>query len=457
MLDGTMKALIIDDDPGVREALRMTLKSGRIDCILAEDGSTGLAAIEGRQDLGLVFLDIKMPGRDGLDLLKDIRAMRPDLPVIMISGHGTIETAVGATKQGAYDFLEKPLDRDRVLLLARNALEQTRIHRENRRLREREAAKILGESAAIKELLAAVNRVAPTNARVLITGENGTGKELVAQRLHDLSPRAGGPLVDVNCAAIPKELLESELFGHEKGSFTGAHQQKKGKFELADGGTLFLDEVGDMDLAAQAKVLRVIEQNRVERVGGSKPIEVNVRVIAATNKNLPEEVQAGRFREDLYYRLNVLELRCPPLRERRDDIPLLATSFLAEAVKRNATPPRVFADDALQALAREDWPGNVRQLKNVVEQLAILAPGQTIGAADVGLVVRGATAGPAATDHYRGARTFDEFKDIAEKEFLLRRLEENGWNVKKTAELLGMQRSNLYKKIEKYDLKKPER
>ncbi len=453
-----MKALIIDDEPGIRESLRMTLKGGRIECILAEDGATGLAAIEGRGDLGLVFLDIKMPGRDGLDVLKEIRASRPDLPVIMISGHGTIETAVGATKQGAYDVLEKPLDRDRVLLLARNALEQARVNRENRRLREREAAKILGESAAIRELLLAIDRVAPTHARVLITGENGTGKELVARRLHDLSPRASGPLVDVNCAAIPKELLESELFGHEKGSFTGAHQQKKGKFELADGGTLFLDEVGDMDLAAQAKVLRVIEQNRVERVGGSKPIEVNVRVVAATNKNLPEEVRAGRFREDLYYRLNVVELRCPPLRDRREDVPLLAAAFLSEAVKRNATQPRSFADGALQALAREDWPGNVRQLRNVVEQLAILAPKETIAAEDVAGLVRGAApTALSATDPYRGARTFDEFKDVAEKEFLVRRLEENGWNVKKTAELLGMQRSNLYKKLERYDIRKPER
>jgi len=453
-----MKALIIDDEPGIREALRMTLKGGRIDCVLAEDGATGLAAIEGRSDLGVVFLDIRMPGKDGLDVLKEVRALRPDLPVIMISGHGTIETAVGATKQGAYDFLEKPLDRDRVLLLARNALEQARVNRENRRLKEREAARILGGSAAIRELLVAIDRVAPTNARVLITGENGTGKELVARRLHDLSPRANGPLVDVNCAAIPKELLESELFGHEKGSFTGAHQQKKGKFELADSGTLFLDEVGDMDLAAQAKVLRVIEQNRVERVGGAKPIEVNVRVVAATNKNLPEEVRAGRFREDLYYRLNVVELRCPPLRERREDIPLLAAAFLSEAVKRNATQPRTLADDALQALAREDWPGNVRQLRNVVEQLAILAPRETIAGEDVtGLVRAAAPTSASATDPYRGARTFDEFKDVAEKDFLVRRLEENGWNVKKTAELLGMQRSNLYKKLERYGIRKPER
>jgi two-component system nitrogen regulation response regulator NtrX len=270
-----------------------------------------------------------------MEVLADLRTRRPSLPVVMISGHGNIETAVQATKQGAYDFLEKPLDRDRVLLLARNAIERTRLERENFSLKKREAARMLGESRPIHDLLGSIDRVAPTHARVLVTGENGTGKELVARRLHDLSPRCDGPFVDVNCAAIPKELLESELFGHEKGSFTGAHAQKKGKFELADQGTLFLDEVGDMALAAQAKVLRVIEQNRVERVGGSRPIEVDVRVIAATNKDLPEEVRKGDFREDLYYRLNVVEVRCPPLRERRDDIAVLATSFLEEAVKRN--------------------------------------------------------------------------------------------------------------------------
>ena len=258
----------------------------------------------------------------------------------------------------------------------------------------------------------------------------------------------------MNCAAIPKDLLESELFGHEKGSFTGAHAQKKGKFELADGGTLFLDEIGDMDLAAQAKVLRVIEQNRVERVGGAKPIEVDVRIVAATNKNLPEEVKEGRFREDLFYRLNVVEVRCPALRERRDDTAVLASAFLAEAVKRNGTPPRALGADAVEALAREDWPGNVRQLKNVVEHLAILAPAETITAADVTLAVGGRASAPAETDPYRGSRSFEEFKETAEKEFLLKRLEENQWNVKRTAELLGMQRSNLYKKIEKYGLKR---
>jgi len=450
-----MKALIIDDDPGVREALRMTLKSDKIDCVLAEDGSQGLRVLKERDDVGLVFLDIKMPGRDGMEILNDLRRSRPELPVVMISGHGSIETAVAATREGAFDFLEKPLDRDRVLVLARNALRQALLLKENVTLRARGAARMIGESSAVQELLASIDRVGATQARVLITGENGTGKELVARRLHDMSPNADGPFVDVNCAAIPKDLLESELFGHEKGSFTGAHAQKKGKFELADGGTLFLDEIGDMDLAAQAKVLRVLEQNKVERVGGNKPIEVKVRVLAATNKDLLEEVREGRFREDLYYRLNVVELRCPPLRERRGDVKLLAAAFLSDAVKRNGLSTRAFTPESIAALEREDWPGNVRQLKNVVENLAILAAGESIGPDDVTRAMGGSVRQAPPDDPYRSVRTFEEFKETAERDFIVRRLEDNSWNVKRTAELLSMQRSNLYKKIEKYGLKKP--
>jgi two-component system nitrogen regulation response regulator NtrX len=451
-----MKALIVDDEPDIRAALASTLRSAKLEAVEAADGDRALELLAGAGEaVGLVFLDVKMPGRDGIEILDEVRRARPDLPVIMISGHGTIETAVQATKKGAFDFLEKPLDRDRVLLLARNALDHARLERENRKLKEQQAARILGESAAIRELLRAIDRVAPSHARVLVTGENGTGKELVARRVHDLSPRSNGPFVDVNCAAIPRELLESELFGHEKGSFTGAFAQKKGKFELADGGTLFLDEVGDMDLAAQAKVLRVIEQNRVERVGGSKPIQVDVRVLAATNKNLLDAVARGQFREDLYYRLNVVELRCPPLRERRDDVPLLAAHFLADAVKRNGVEPKRLAEEALRALARESWPGNVRQLKNVIEHLAILAPGPEITAADVAKAL-GAGAPARADAPPAEAATFEAFKETAERDFLEKKLRENRWNVKRTAEQLGMQRSNLYKKIEKYGLKKPE-
>ena len=448
-----MKALIIDDEPAIREALRMTLKAARLDAVLAEDGEKGLQEAE-NPAISVVFLDIKMPGRDGLEILTDLRQRRPDLPVIMISGHGTIETAVQATQSGAFDFLEKPLDRDRVLLLARNATATAKLQKENTKLKSREATRILGSSRPIRELLAAIERVAPTQARVLITGENGSGKELIANRVHDLSPRADGPFIDVNCAAIPKDLLESELFGHEKGSFTGAHAQKKGKFELAHGGTLFLDEIGDMDLAAQAKVLRVLEQNKVERVGGSEPIDVDVRVVAATNKDLPKEVAEGNFREDLYYRLNVVELQSPPLRERRDDIAILAGAFLEEATRRNGTGPRTIGFEGNQALQREDWPGNVRQLRNAIEYLAIMAAAEEISPEDVTRAV-GAKTSALTEDPYRGAASFEEFKDTAEREFLERRLLENGWNVKRTAELLGMQRSNLYKKIDKYQLKKP--
>ncbi|MFB3066378.1 MAG: sigma-54-dependent transcriptional regulator [Planctomycetota bacterium] len=449
-----MKALLIDDEAGIRDALALTLKAAKLQAVHAEDGEAGLRVLEDGPDIDVVFLDIKMPGRDGLEILEEIRARLPDLPVVMISGHGTIETAVDATKKGAFDFIEKPLDRERVLLVARNAVEHSKLQRENRALRARGATRILGNSPAIAQLLSAVDRVARTHARVLITGENGTGKELVVQRIHDLSPRAGGPLVDVNCAAIPKDLLESELFGHEKGSFTGAVAQKQGKFELASGGTLFLDEVGDMALAAQAKVLRVLEQDTVERVGGNKPIETDVRVVSATNKNLLEEVAEGRFREDLYYRLNVVEIRTPPLRERRGDVELLAGAFLNDACRRNGVERRELSPDGLQALQREDWPGNVRQLKNVMEHLAILAPGPSIGAVDVALAV-GQNVRPRAQDPYSASRTFEEFKENAERQFLLKRLQGNQWNVKRTAEQLGMQRSNLYKKIEKYDLRKP--
>lgn len=452
--NGKMKALIIDDEPGIREALVMTLKSARIDAITAKDGAIGLKAAEDGT-VGLVFLDIKMPGQDGMEVLRILRENRPDLPVIMISGHGTIETAVEATQLGAFDFLEKPLDRDRVLLLARNAFKTTTLQRENTRLKSRGATRILGSAKPIKELLAAIDRVAPTHARVLITGENGTGKELIARRVHDLSACANATFIDVNCAAIPKDLLESELFGHEKGSFTGAHAQKKGKFELADGGTLFLDEIGDLDLAAQAKVLRVLEENKVERVGGSKQINVHVRVLAATNKDLLKEVAEGNFREDLYYRLKVVELTSPPLRERREDIAVLAAAFLEEVTRRNGTPPRVLGSEASEALQRGDWPGNVRQLRNAVEHMAIMAAAEEITAADVTRAM-GARTSALTEDPYRGASSFEEFKDTAEREFLERRLIENGWNVKRTAELLNMQRSNLYKKLDKYDLRKPQ-
>jgi two-component system nitrogen regulation response regulator NtrX len=373
----------------------------------------------------------------------------------MISGHGTIETALEATRRGAFDFIEKPLDRDRVLLTIRNAHQLRRLRGENVELRTRlsdASRRMLGSSPSLQAVREVVAKVAPTQARVLVQGPSGSGKELVARLIHEMSPRASGPFVDVNCAAIPKELLESELFGHEKGSFTGATATRKGKFEQATGGTLFLDEVGDMSLEAQAKVLRVVEEQKVQRVGGADPIPVDVRLVAATNKDLKQEVDEGTFREDLYYRLAVVPLRVPPLRERADDIPELAGAFLVRfAGDLGREAPRL-TENALRWLQRQAWPGNVRQLRNLMERCAILVEGAGIDVSD--LEALGGSGPPSGeADPFRSCKTFEEFKDTAERLFLQQRLAENDWNVKRTAEVLGMQRSNLYKKIERYGLK----
>ncbi|HEY7530109.1 MAG TPA: sigma-54 dependent transcriptional regulator, partial [Gemmatimonadota bacterium] len=364
--------LVIDDEEGVRESLREILEFEGWRCTLARDAEQGLVRFrEAAPDV--VLLDVKMPRVDGMEALTKIRALDPDAVVVMISGHGNVESAVAAVKRGAHDYLQKPLDTDRLLTTLGNAAAARRLLVENRRLRSRPRGEpIVGTSPAIREVLERASRVAPTRASVLLTGESGTGKELLARAIHRMSDRRRGPFVEVNCAAIPGELIESELFGHEKGSFTGAHAQRKGKFESAHGGTLFLDEVGDMSAPAQAKVLRALQEGVIERVGGNEPISVDVRVLAATNKNLEEEIRAGSFREDLYYRLNVVPLHVPPLRERPEDLPDLARHFLAVYAQENNQPPKRFADDALEALARRDWPGNVRQLKNVVERLAIL-------------------------------------------------------------------------------------
>jgi two-component system nitrogen regulation response regulator NtrX len=401
----------------------------------------------------VVLLDVKMPGKDGLEILKELKESRPEIDVVMISGHGTIHTAVEATKLGAFDFIEKPLDRERILLTLKNALKVRSLADENVKLRGQvsDRYRILGESPAIGKILDAIRKVAPTQARVLITGENGTGKELVARNIHQLSPRWNRPFVEVNCAAIPSELIESELFGHEKGSFPGAVARRKGKFELANGGTLFLDEVGDMDLAAQSKVLRVLEDSMVERVGGDKPVKVDVRVLAATNKDLTEAVENGEFREDLFYRLNVVPIHVPSLAERREDVPLLAQHFLAKAVEENDLEERVLIPEALAFLSRQTWPGNVRQLRNLMERCAILTPEGELAAPflEGNLASRRRVAG----DPFTECTSFEEFKLTSERMFLESKLIENEWNIKRTAENLGMQRSHLYKKIEKYKLK----
>ncbi len=449
--------LVVDDEDGVRRALRQLLEYEGHEVREAGAGGEALTSIE-RASPDLVFLDVKMPRADGLEILPRIHDIDPAIPVVMISGHGNIETAVEATRRGAWDFLEKPLDTDRVLLTLRNALERGGLERENERLRTEVETRheIVGESPAIRAVMDRVEKVAPTDARVLISGENGTGKELIARALHRLSPRAGGPFVEVNCAAIPSELIESELFGHIKGSFTGAVADRAGKFEQADGGTLFLDEIGDMSPAAQSKVLRALQEGVVTRVGGAAPIKVDVRVLAATNKDLEAEIREGRFREDLYFRLNVVPIHLPPLRERAADVPLLVRHFAALASEQQRLPARSFTTDALARLAEMAWPGNVRELRNTVERLMILSPGEEIDEADVQRM------GGAGREQALGAfglleaETFADFKARAERAYILARLRDCDWNVSETARSIDMPRSNLYKKIEKYGIVREE-
>jgi two-component system nitrogen regulation response regulator NtrX len=454
-----VKILVVDDEAAIRESLDLVLRFEHHEVVLAEDGERALQILARDPNIELTFLDVKMPGRDGLQILPAMVEARPDALVVMISGHGTIDTAVEATRKGAFDFIEKPLDRDRVLLTVRNAAALRRLAGENVELRGRlsdASRRMIGESRAMRDLRALTAKVAPTQARVLVTGEHGSGKELVARLLHETSARAKGPFVDVNCAAIPKDLLESELFGHEKGAFTGATEQRKGKFEQAHGGTLFLDEVGDMSLEAQAKVLRVIEEQRVQRVGGTAPIPVDVRLVAATNKDLAQEAEQGAFREDLYYRLAVVPVRVPSLRERLEDVPALARHFIEQfAAGLGRQAPRV-SDAAAAWLQDQPWPGNVRQLRNLCERVAILVDGPSLEVADLERLAGppGAAVGD-AMDVFRTCATFEEFRETAEKVFLQQHLAQNDWNVKRTAESLGMQRSNLYKKIERHNLKSP--
>ncbi len=448
------RVLIVDDEAGIRQALKQVLEYEDLEVRVAASGGEAITMYsEFRPQL--VFLDVKMAGLDGLETLSRLRTLDPRGQIVMISGHGTIATAVEATQRGAFDFLEKPLDTDRLLLTVRNALAHAELVGENARLREAAQSRyaMVGASTALEAVRELIAKVGPTAARVPITGENGTGKELVARALHESSPRRDQPLIEVNCAAIPSELIESELFGHMKGSFTGAFADRAGKFEQADGGTLFLDEVGDMSLSAQAKLLRVLQEGVVTRIGGAKSIQVDVRVLAATNKDLESEIAEGRFREDLLYRLNVVPIEVPPLRERLEDIPALVAHFAEQLAAGAGVPGKTFAEDAIERLQERGWPGNIRELRNAVERALILSPGKVIAAADIDrLLPTSDGALLSAVTEAGGSQTFETFKQEAEKSFLAQKLREHDWNVSETARSLKMPRSNLYKKIERYGL-----
>ncbi len=448
------RVLVVDDEPGVRAALVQLLEYEGVETRAVASAAEAFVAYE-EWHPAVTFLDVKMAGMDGLSALKILRQRDPAAVVIMISGHATIRDAIEATQLGAFDILEKPLDTDRILVTLRNALGTQELRAENARLKARDVGRstMVGASQALTALRQQVAQVAPTPARVLITGENGTGKELVARALHDGSPRARKPFIELNCAAMPSELIESELFGHVKGSFTGAVADRPGKFEQADGGTLFLDEIGDMALAAQAKVLRVLQEGELTRIGGAKRLKVDVRVIAATNKRLEDEIAAGRFREDLFYRLNVVPLHVPPLRERREDIPRLIEHFVALLSQHEGVAVRRFDPDAVALLSQRDWPGNVRELRNTVERLLILTSGTVVTVADVERLVGGRSVAASGDIGIFGAcQTFEEFKEVAERAFLVAKLRAHDWNVAETARVLEMPRSNLYKKIERFAL-----
>jgi two-component system, NtrC family, nitrogen regulation response regulator NtrX len=450
-----MKAriLVVDDEVEIRRSVRMILEYEGYDVMEAASGPEGVALAE-KESPDLVFLDIKMPGMDGLEALQRIKASNEAVPVVIISGHGTVSTAVEATKAGAFDFIEKPLASERVLVTIRNALDRTRLADENRTLRRAAEVRhqMVGESPGLRQVWDAIKRAAPTNATVLLLGESGVGKELVARSIHRNSLRSRERFVQVNCAAIPEELIESELFGHEKGSFTGATEKQIGKFEQADRGTIFLDEVGDMSPKTQAKVLRVLQEGEVERLGSARTIKVDVRVIAATNKDLEQEIEKGTFREDLYFRLSVIPIRVPPLRDRREDVPALVRHF-ADLFSRenNRRSPR-FTAAALDYLQKARWKGNVRELKNTVERLIIMTPGEVVDVDDLREVVRLEQKAPPAAEAEKNPNTLREFKESAERAFLVSKLREHSWNISKTAEVIGTPRSNLYKKLEQYGI-----
>jgi two-component system nitrogen regulation response regulator NtrX len=453
------RVLIIDDEPNIRRMMETIHRNDGWEAASAENGDAGLARL--RSDaFDVVYLDLAMPGKNGIEVLKEIRLRKPDQLVVMLTGQGSVEKAVEAIKLGAFDFLEKDNGKEKILLTSRNALERSSLASENRKLRDRLSGRqeFLGKSDGIRHILEQVAKVAPTNARVLVLGESGTGKELIAREIHERSKRSGGPFVKVNCAAIPEELIEAELFGSVKGAYTGSVATRQGKFQEANRGTLFLDEVGDMSLRVQTKVLRALQEGEVEKVGDNKTTKVDVRVIAATNKNLEAEVRAERFREDLYFRLNVVPLVSPPLRSHPEDIPLLVHAFLAAYCAENGLPPKTIDERAMGLLARYPWPGNVRELRNQVERMAIMSASNVIGMDDLSTELRagGALNGKGPNGIDMGQLTLAAAKKEFERSLVLQALERNDWNVTKAAEVLGLERTNLHKKIKQYNLAKSE-
>jgi two-component system, NtrC family, nitrogen regulation response regulator NtrX len=446
--------LVVDDEAPIRETLKEILEYEDFEVSLADNGEKAWQLIQ-KNDFDVILCDVKMPGIDGMELLEKVQAFRPEIPMVMISGHGNVEMAIDSTKKGAYDFITKPPDLNRLLITLRNAIDRNNLVTETKVLKRKVAKTfdIIGETPAISKIKETIEKVAPTEARVLITGENGTGKELVARWVHERSTRASNALIEVNCASIPTELIESELFGHEKGSFTSAIKQRIGKFEQAHGGTLFLDEIGDMSMAAQAKVLRAIQEGKITRVGGDKEIKVDVRIVAATNKNLLDEIEKGNFRMDLYHRLSVILIHVPTLNERAEDIPMIADKFLSEICEENAMQAKKFTPDGYRALQDVNWTGNIRELRNVIERLVILCE-ENISGDNVYMYSNPAQRGAdpfGVVDEYK---TLQEFRDWAEKVFIERKLVQNAWNVAKTAIEIDIQRSHLYNKIEKYSLKR---
>ncbi len=447
--------LIIDDELQICESINMILEYEGYDVEFTTSAIEGLEKFS-TKDFAAVFLDIQMPEMNGFEVLKKIKEQKQSASVIIISAHGSVENAIKATRLGAFDFLEKPIDRDKLLISVRNATESAFLKEEYEEIKKVWVGdgEILGKSRAIQNILQMIDKVAPLDTRVLITGENGTGKELVARAIHKKSERKDKSFVEVNCAAIPNELIESELFGHEKGSFTGAVQQRIGRFELANKGTLFLDEVGDMSLQAQAKVLRAIEDGKIERVGGGKKIDVDVRLIAATNKNLKDEISKGTFREDLFHRLNVIPINVPPLRERLEDIPILVNHFTNDISLKHKKPLTNFSDDAIQVLKNQSWTGNVRELRNIIERIIIIVDKREISRKDIEFMFAGNQ--QSVEDLVDTNNSFQEFKEKAERVFILKQLIANDWNISKTAEMLDIQRSHLYNKMKKYGIEKEE-